>query len=401
MNRTRREKLTEGMKLVLLGMLAALSACDCGESHELLVDAQADADAAPDVRGDAPVDDADARVDALTLPEVTPTSPDCREINVPARQACIEHGWFNMAKWSTQISLSTRIFVGSGLPRPQVPVFLETFLADRLEVTVEEYQAFAEASGTPLPPEECGWEVREIFQDRPRWVTEISDVSEARATHPMVCVTRAEAADYCAAQGGSLPTAAQWMRLGQDEYPAFRTFPWGDSPPPMNDPGWQSRNNGVIGREYARAGARGPNLSTAPVGARLSGASPHGILDLSGNASESISDCVTDLTTVYAGLDPLIRPISVFADSCEDAILIAGSSWRTNNNGETATTMTIYAFRDVRTEVPEHEDTLLGEIAKVGEERPLNDTIPTGTAGNERRSWEVGFRCVYPPEVGR
>lgn len=93
-------------------------------------------------------------------------------------------------------------------------------------------------------------------------------------SHPVVCVTLAQAEAYCRFAGGHLPSEAEWERAaeGDDE----RLFPWGNawSPTALN---WGE------GEAY---GSVDGHVLTAPVGSYPAGAGPFGALDMAGNVWE-------------------------------------------------------------------------------------------------------------------
>jgi formylglycine-generating enzyme required for sulfatase activity len=374
-----------------------LSACDCGRSHEL-------PDAAVDDAAPGPEDGAAPR-DAGDLPEVTAMSPACAELAPSSGVQCVEHGWFSMARWSTMTSYNG-LTEARGLPRPRQPVFLETFLIDRTEVTVNAYRSFLAETGREPPPVQCGYQEREgVFED-PIVVRETSDLVDARSDNPVVCVTREEAGQYCAARGGRLPSVAEWMRAGQEPYPAFRRFPWGDSPPPLDEIGWVAGHPEFMD-DYVAFGFYGHNLGTVPVGTRTLGISPSGALDLAGNVSELLLDCIDQLHDTYgASTAPLIRPASPPPVPCSSAVLVGGSNWRSSDFAELAGSQTIWQMTDGLDGIRALEgdemavgigDSLTRERTWGIDNRPVDETVPMDGAGNLRRSWRIGFRCAYEP----
>jgi formylglycine-generating enzyme required for sulfatase activity len=85
--------------------------------------------------------------------------------------------------------------------------------------------------------------------------------------HPVAETTWAGARGYCRWRGADLPTEAQWEAAARGE--SDRLYPWGDQPP-------SARRAFVSGRSGV----------TASVGARPEGASPFGVLDMSGSMAE-------------------------------------------------------------------------------------------------------------------
>ncbi len=84
--------------------------------------------------------------------------------------------------------------------------------------------------------------------------------------HPVTETTWAGARAYCAWRGARLPTEAEWEAAARGE--AGLAYPWGASPP-----------------DQTRVFISGRTGVTGPVGARP-GASPFGVLDMSGSLAE-------------------------------------------------------------------------------------------------------------------
>ena len=53
---------------------------------------------------------------------------------------------------------------------------------------------------------------------------------KSKGDHPVNCVTHTQATEYCAHQGGRLPTGLEWIWAAQGRT-ASRRYPWGSSPP--------------------------------------------------------------------------------------------------------------------------------------------------------------------------
>lgn len=384
------------MRRAFVACIVGLCACDCGASHGVELDAS---------MSDVHLIDAGEH-DAGLLPPVAPTSPRCDELDAPEDRVCVDHGWFWMARWSTMTALNGRTEV-PGLPRPRQPVFLETYLIDRTEVTVEAYGVYAAATGAEPPPERCGYEDRDLPYPASEytWVPEESVMDDSRSDHPVVCVTRAEAAAFCAWREGRLPTVAEWMRAGQEPYPTFRRFPWGDTPPPPDDASWFSANFDAFSEEYLVFGRNGGSTPlTSPAGSRERGASPAGVYDLAGNASEILSECAEELSATYGDDSaPLVRPSSTAGATCSEAVLVGGASWRGSDNVDLGGSQTLWSMVDGENGFSplEGDRDAVGIGAFIermwGEARPVDETVPADGAGNERRSWRIGFRCAYDP----
>ncbi len=132
--------------------------------------------------------------------------------------------------------------------QPAHAVSVDGFWLQRTEVTNAQYGRCV-ADGACTPPQADGWDAPEL------------------ADHPVSHVDWQQANDYARWAGGRLPTEAEWERAcrGDDT----RLYPWGNEPPTAETANF-GNNTG----------------DTLPVGSLPAGASPFGILDLSGNVWE-------------------------------------------------------------------------------------------------------------------
>ena len=137
---------------------------------------------------------------------------------------------------------------------PAHSVTLPAFQIDKYEVTVGDYKLYMAATGKPAP--------REFVN--------------ARLNHPrqpVVSVTWQDAKDYCLWAKKRLPTEAEWEKAarGTDK----RHYPWGNEPDALN----------------ANIRGKGDNYrNTSPGGKFPEGASPYGVMDMSGNVWEWTED---------------------------------------------------------------------------------------------------------------
>ncbi len=161
---------------------------------------------------------------------------------------------------------------------PQKAVDVGAFEIDRVEVANDDWGRCVQAGRCkPVNTDACeNWTLqgKMPFRRVPRTL--------ARADAPVVCVTRSEAAAYCAFAGGRLPTPDEWEKAarGRNGY----TLPWGTN--------WNPELANWGERDMARvsiAGKLDGHVDTAPVGAFPRGASPSGLLDAAGNVAEWVA----------------------------------------------------------------------------------------------------------------
>jgi formylglycine-generating enzyme required for sulfatase activity len=161
--------------------------------------------------------------------------------------------------------------------RPQRLVYLDAYEIDRYEITHAQYQRFVKATGRTPPRYWSG-----------------SDYPRGLADFPVVGVGWQDADAYCAWSEKRLPTEAEWEKAcrGTDG----RIFSWGDTWHPdranIGRP-FEEARSGVWDEAWSyvvanQTGSGMPGLR--PVGTYPEGASPYGVMDLAGNASEWVWD---------------------------------------------------------------------------------------------------------------
>jgi formylglycine-generating enzyme required for sulfatase activity len=144
---------------------------------------------------------------------------------------------------------------GAADERPVRTVELAAFDLDRREVTQAEWQACRDAGACTAV----------LCQESPYWSP------TKYPEHPALCMSHDQAQAYCAWRGKRLPSEAEWERAARGA--AGRAYAWGDAAP-----------------DCARANADGCGGDPAPVGSRPDGATPEGVLDLTGNVREWVAD---------------------------------------------------------------------------------------------------------------
>ena len=153
--------------------------------------------------------------------------------------------------------------------KPEHQVFVKAFFIDVLPVSNADFAKFLNVRGLKNPLGESFYDDDDrdarIHQQNSRWQADVG-----YATHPVNEVSWVGARDYCAWLNKRLPTEAEWEKAARGT--DARKYPWGNSKP---------------NHKLALYGA--PYNSSAPVDAFPEGASPYGVLDLSGNQWEWVS----------------------------------------------------------------------------------------------------------------
>lgn len=153
--------------------------------------------------------------------------------------------------------------------RPAHLLELARFEIDRLPVTNAQFAEFLNAVGLTNERGERLFDHDDpdarIRRRADKWSPD-----QGYENHPVVEMPWAGARDYCAWRGKRLPTEAEWEKAarGTDQ----RRYPWGNQAP-----------------DRTRAQFDAAYNETAPVDRARAGASPHGALDMAGNAWEWVS----------------------------------------------------------------------------------------------------------------
>ncbi len=156
--------------------------------------------------------------------------------------------------------------------RPPHQIFLDSYLIDKYEVSVEQYAVFLQESGNHPPSD---WKAMNQLSHKKR---------------PVSNVDWADATAYCKWAGKRLPTEAEWEKAARGT--DGRLYPWGNEPP-------TSRH-----ANYGQAGSSNHG-ALAPVGSFEAGKSPYGLYDMAGNVWEWVSDWYDH---DYYGVSPLRNP---------------------------------------------------------------------------------------------
>ena len=176
--------------------------------------------------------------------------------------------------FQTMASVSAGDFVmgsnnGPDDEKPEHQVFVKSFLIDVLPVSNADFAKFLNARGLKNHLGESFYDDDDrdarIHQQKSLWQADLS-----YATHPANEVSWVGARDYCTWLNKRLPTEAEWEKAARGT--DARKYPWGNSKP--------NHNRALYGAAYN---------SSAPVDAFPEGASPYGVLDLSGNQWEWVA----------------------------------------------------------------------------------------------------------------
>ncbi len=163
---------------------------------------------------------------------------------------------------------------------PPHKVQLKAYYLGQTEVTVEQFRAFVDETSYQTEAERRGFGFVWVDGDWKRqsgadWQDPEGQGKPAKEDHPVRQVTLQDCLAYCDWAGLRLPTEQEWEKAARGGL--GRQFPWGDE--------WDSRR--VV------HGGSGP----VAVGSHPDGASPYGVLDLTGNVREWTS-------TLYGAYSP-------------------------------------------------------------------------------------------------
>ncbi|MEO7094225.1 MAG: SUMF1/EgtB/PvdO family nonheme iron enzyme, partial [Polyangiales bacterium] len=143
-----------------------------------------------------------------------------------------------------------------------------------------------------------------------------------------------EAEKYCAFAGKRLPTEYEYELA--ERGPKGKAFPWGDEAPlPVHvnacDASCMRDAQTKLAEQFSNMW---PDINgddgygfTSPVGSYPAGASPYGVLDLSGNVEEWVADPWWDVATLTPGAVPAPPPPT----GAGSDYVIRGGSWDLNN----------------------------------------------------------------------
>ena len=170
---------------------------------------------------------------------------------------------------------------------PLHAVYLDYYYIDKYEVTNRRYAAFLNFRGA----NDCGPYDRciDVADTQITLQGGQYDVVAGYEDHPINAVTWYGAEAYCAYAGQRLPTEAEWEKAARGSGDT-RAFPWGDEDPSCTLVNYRNCVGG-----------------TSAVGSYPLGASPYGVMDMSGNLKEWVNDWYDD-DSGYYGSSPYSNP---------------------------------------------------------------------------------------------
>jgi formylglycine-generating enzyme len=232
---------------------------------------------------------------------------------------------------------------------PLHAVYLDAYEIDKYEVTNGEYRACVDAGVCGRPRRYNSYKRGEYFWE------------DAFAYFPVLYVSWWDAQTFCAWEGKRLPTEAEWEKAARGPIDT-RTWPWGEEFPDCSRLNFTNNT----AEEWIICAD-----DTTQVGSYPRGASPYGVMDVSGNVFEWVGDLWDDHYEInYYAISPYENPTGPDLSrepSDNPYFTMRGGSYRPN----------WYYPRTFYRHHGHHGDT-------VGGDRPWY------------RNNQVGFRCARP-----
>ena len=154
---------------------------------------------------------------------------------------------------------------------PAHTVDLDAYWIDRYPVTNADYEVFVKETGHEQPT---------------HWISEAYQPD--MANHPTVYIPFDDAKAYAKWIGKRLPSEAEWEKAARGT--EGQSYPWGNS------------------EAAERCNTNGDYGGTTPVDKFAAGASPYGVMDMSGNVLEWVADWHGDYDTSEPNRNPVGPP---------------------------------------------------------------------------------------------
>lgn len=217
---------------------------------------------------------------------------------------------------------------------PAHTVYLDAFWIDQTEVTNEMFARFVESTGYVTDAEKAGssndfrttnqeiiWEkVEGMAWNHPNGPN--SNTSEIQY-HPVVHVSWNDASAYCSWAERRLPTEAEWEKAASwnDVSGEKYAYPWGND---FEETRLNFCDKNCL-YDFAAKQLDDGYAETSPVGRFPEGASPYGVLDMSGNVLEWVADWYSP---DYYEWSPRSNPLGPGVGQTR---VVRGGAWATND----------------------------------------------------------------------
>jgi formylglycine-generating enzyme required for sulfatase activity len=316
------------IRVIAVAMIVLISVVGCGKSEPAATPGPPTATATPIPPTETPLPPTPTPLPPTPTP-VPPTATPPPSPPAPSERVYIPAGEFIMGSDE-----------GRSNEQPAHTVYLDAFYIDKTEVTNAQFAQFLNEQGNQKEGGETWLDIGDEDCRIIRRGTQYQPWSDYR-DHPVLEVTWYGAKAYCEWTGGRLPTEAEWEKAASWD-PATETkrvYPWGNE--------W----------DESRANADRPitttveiGIHTVPVGSKSKGASPYGVMDMSGNVWEWVADWYAkdyyerSPSQNPQGADPgectVLGPNAQDGHECK---VLKGGSWRSAASF-TRTTVRDYIF---------------------------------------------------------